>query len=109
LLDENPDASDEEIKHCLKDTYCRCTGYAAIMGAVKAAGTRRCSTGVLPEPELPDHAEPLEHIGKAIPRPDADCKGHGQGDVYAMITPSPQMLHGATLRSASPMQGRISH
>ncbi len=28
LLDENQDPSDEEIKHCLKDTYCRCTGYS---------------------------------------------------------------------------------
>ena len=37
LLDENADPSDDDIKHCLKDTYCRCTGYTSIISAVQAA------------------------------------------------------------------------
>ncbi len=37
LLDENTEPSDEEIKHCLKDTYCRCTGYTSILNSVRAA------------------------------------------------------------------------
>ena len=37
LLDENPEPSEVEIKECLKDTYCRCTGYQAIISSVKAA------------------------------------------------------------------------
>ena len=37
LLDKNPNPSDVEIKEGLKNNYCRCTGYAAIMKAVKRA------------------------------------------------------------------------
>ena len=50
LLDANDNPSDDEIKHCLKDTYCRCTGYTSIVGAVKAAA-EKMRTGHLPEPE----------------------------------------------------------
>ncbi len=31
LIEQNPAASEEEIKHCLKDTVCRCTGHACGM------------------------------------------------------------------------------
>ena len=51
LLDENSDPTDEEIKHCLKDTYCRCTGYKAILNAVQAAATKiahRCTCPARP-------------------------------------------------------------
>ncbi|MGL4648402.1 MAG: (2Fe-2S)-binding protein, partial [Caldilineaceae bacterium] len=62
LLAENQNPSDDDIRHCLKDTYCRCTGYTAILGAVKAAAT--ClRTGELPGPDLPPSLEPLEQIG----------------------------------------------
>lgn len=37
LLDENPNASYEEVKHGLKGNLCRCTGYVKIMDAVMAA------------------------------------------------------------------------
>ena len=37
LLDANDNPGDDEIKHCLKDTYCLCTGYTSIFGAFKAA------------------------------------------------------------------------
>ncbi|HHY57054.1 MAG TPA: molybdopterin-dependent oxidoreductase [Chloroflexi bacterium] len=100
LLDANPDPSDDEIKHCLKDTYCRCTGYVSIVNAVKAAA-EKMRTGHLPEPVLPDHAEPLEHIGKAIPRPDAVAKVTGQA-MYADDYQFADMLYGATLRSEHP-------
>jgi aerobic-type carbon monoxide dehydrogenase small subunit (CoxS/CutS family) len=100
LLDANPDPSDEEIKHCLKDTYCRCTGYASIINAVKAAG-EKMRTGHLPEPVLPDHVEPLAHIGQAIPRPDAVAKVTGQA-MYSDDYTFAEMLHGATLRSEHP-------
>jgi xanthine dehydrogenase molybdenum-binding subunit len=100
LLDADPDPSDDEIKHCLKDTYCRCTGYVSIVNAVKAAG-EKMRTGHLPAPVLPDHVEPLEHIGKAIPRPDAVAKVTGQA-MYADDYQFAEMLHGATLRSEHP-------
>jgi xanthine dehydrogenase molybdenum-binding subunit len=100
LLDANPDPTDAEIKHCLKDTYCRCTGYASIINAVKAAG-EKMRTGHLPEPILPDHVEPLAHIGQAIPRPDAVAKVTGQA-MYSDDYTFAEMLHGATLRSEHP-------
>lgn len=37
LLDHNPDPSEEEIRHAISGNVCRCTGYAKIVEAVKAA------------------------------------------------------------------------
>ena len=37
LLDENPDADREEIKHALAGNICRCTGYIQIFESVEAA------------------------------------------------------------------------
>jgi aerobic carbon-monoxide dehydrogenase small subunit len=36
LLDENPNPTDEEIKHGLAGNICRCTGYVQILDSVKA-------------------------------------------------------------------------
>ncbi len=35
LLEKNPDPSEEEIRDYLRGNLCRCTGYAAIVQAVK--------------------------------------------------------------------------
>jgi carbon-monoxide dehydrogenase small subunit len=35
LLKENPDPSEDEIRDYLRGNYCRCTGYGAIIKAVK--------------------------------------------------------------------------
>lgn len=37
LLDENPNPSEEEIKHYLAGNLCRCTGYIKILDAVNRA------------------------------------------------------------------------
>ena len=37
LLDENPDASRDEIKHALAGNICRCTGYVQILDSVEVA------------------------------------------------------------------------
>jgi carbon-monoxide dehydrogenase small subunit len=37
LLEKNPDPSDEEIKRAISGNLCRCTGYAAIVEAIRAA------------------------------------------------------------------------
>ena len=40
LLDENPDANEEEIRKGLSGNLCRCTGYTKIVEAVLAAKER---------------------------------------------------------------------
>jgi carbon-monoxide dehydrogenase small subunit len=37
LLDANPHPTDEEIRHAISGNICRCTGYAKIVEAIKAA------------------------------------------------------------------------
>ena len=37
FLDENPDPTEDEIRHALSGNLCRCTGYQHIVNAVKAA------------------------------------------------------------------------
>ena len=40
LLDENPKAGEAEIKQALAGNFCRCTGYASILKAVRAVAER---------------------------------------------------------------------
>jgi carbon-monoxide dehydrogenase small subunit len=37
FLRDNPDPSDEEIRHALSGNLCRCTGYQGILKAVRHA------------------------------------------------------------------------
>jgi carbon-monoxide dehydrogenase small subunit len=37
LLRENPDPSEDEIRHCISGNICRCTGYHSIIEGVKLA------------------------------------------------------------------------
>ena len=100
LLDENQNPTDDEIKHCLKDTFCRCTGYKAILDAVHAAG-HKMRTGEMSAPAPPPVVPPLEQIGRPLARPDAVEKVTGKA-IYADDVRFDGMLHGATLRSAHP-------
>ncbi len=40
LLQENPNPSESEIRDYLRGVLCRCTGYAAIVKAIKAVGDK---------------------------------------------------------------------
>jgi carbon-monoxide dehydrogenase small subunit len=40
LLKNNPNPSEEEIRHGLEGNLCRCTGYQNIVAAVKAASVK---------------------------------------------------------------------
>jgi len=95
LLDKIPQPDEAQIKTALKDTYCRCTGYRAIVDAVKQA------SGQLDHTPLPKTKRPLEAIGKPLPRPDAIEKVDGSAkftDDYHF----PGMLYGAVKRSLVP-------
>ena len=41
LLDQNPDPTEAEIRHALRNNICRCTGYENILRAVKKTMLRR--------------------------------------------------------------------
>ncbi|MFD7509252.1 (2Fe-2S)-binding protein [Streptomyces sp. NPDC059853] len=45
LLERVPDPGDADIREALAGNLCRCTGYEAIMDAVRLAATRRAGTG----------------------------------------------------------------
>ena len=100
LLDEDLEPSEDDIKHCLKDTFCRCTGYKAIIDAVTAAA-EKMRTGKMTTPEPPAVVPPLEQIGRPLVRPDAIDKVTGRA-IYADDVHFEDMLYGATLRSAYP-------
>jgi carbon-monoxide dehydrogenase small subunit len=40
LLKRNPDPSEEEVRHGIEGTLCRCTGYQNIVAAVREAATQ---------------------------------------------------------------------
>jgi aerobic carbon-monoxide dehydrogenase small subunit len=40
LLEDNPDPSEEEIRHALDGNYCRCTGYHNIVKAISYAAKK---------------------------------------------------------------------
>ena len=39
-LENEPDLSDEDLKHILSSNLCRCTGYQNIVKAVRAAAAK---------------------------------------------------------------------
>jgi selenium-dependent xanthine dehydrogenase len=103
LIDQHPEPSEHEIKVALKDTYCRCAGYAFITNAIQTAA-RSVRTGepvpVDPMP-LPETKTPLKVIGRPLPRPDVIEKVTGAAK-YADDYVFPGMLHARTLRAQHP-------
>lgn len=100
LLDRNPAPTDDDIKHALKDTYCRCTGYVSVIHAIQDAAQRIRSTDRRP-PQLPQTKAPLNVVGRPLPRPDAVAKVSGAAK-YTDDYVFPNMLFGATLRAGIP-------
>ena len=41
FLEENPDPTEEEVRHALSGNLCRCTGYQHIVNAVQYAAQKR--------------------------------------------------------------------
>jgi CO/xanthine dehydrogenase Mo-binding subunit len=91
LLSENPDPSEEEIKHCLSSNICRCTGYVPIIAAIKRAAylIRSDATAI---DSLPKSDEQ---------RMDGPAKVRGE-PIYTADLVRPGMLYGKILRSPLP-------
>lgn len=49
LLAENPDPTDDEIRHGIEGNICRCTGYQGIIDSVRLAA-QKIAAGAQPEP-----------------------------------------------------------
>lgn len=87
LLLSNPDPSESEIRHALKDTLCRCAGYPSIIRAVLSAAHQLRTGEPLPPPlifpriqgQAPSSPEPHNEkvVGSLQPRPDAVAKVNG--------------------------------
>lgn len=100
LLNENPDPSDEAIKHALKDTFCRCTGYASVMQAIRSAARERRGETPLPVND-PAVSEPMHAISRSLPPIDVVEKVTGRAR-YTDDYHFPDMLYARTLRSPYP-------
>lgn len=94
LLDGNPDPTESEIAHALRNNICRCTGYVKIIEAVNIAASI-LRTGIIPE------AETDWRIGARVPRLDVREKVLGYG-VYTDDIELPGMLYGSAVRSKYP-------
>jgi xanthine dehydrogenase molybdenum-binding subunit len=77
LLNRNPEPSEDEIRHALKDTLCRCAGYPTIVRSIQAAAHKLRTGEPVPPPSLPIDSTSRRVIGTLQPRPDAVDKVTG--------------------------------
>ena len=75
LLQSNLEPTEDEIRHALKDTLCRCAGYPTIVRAIQAAAKSLRSSepiGELPKEAVQSLAESgFQTVGTLQARPDA--------------------------------------
>jgi selenium-dependent xanthine dehydrogenase len=98
LLQKNPNPNQEDIKHALKDTLCRCAGYPSIINAVQAAARAIQNGGPVAEPVIPTSANPLKAVGKIKTRADAVAKVTGSA-IYTDDLKFEGMLHARVKRA----------
>lgn len=101
LLEKNPAVGEEEIRHALKDTLCRCGGYNAIIQAVQAAG-KAIQTGQPVQPPVVFEARQARRVaGRVHPRADAVAKVSGKAK-YTDDLSFEGMLHARVKRAGIP-------
>ncbi len=101
LLQRNPDPSDEDIRHALKDTLCRCAGYPAIIRSVQAAAKALRSGTEVALPDAVTSGSPMEVIGTMQLRPDAVEKVNGEAK-FTDDLKFEGMLHARARRAGVP-------
>ena len=97
LLKRNPNPTREDIRHALKDTLCRYTGYPTIENAILAAAQSMQTGEPIAPPKIQLSAEKYQVIGQSVIRPDAEDKVTGKakysddlkfdGMLYAAVKP----------------------
>jgi selenium-dependent xanthine dehydrogenase len=100
LLDGNPNPTPHDIKVALKDTLCRCTGYASVVNAILSASGELRGEGATPW-RAPETSAPLSVIGRSTPPPGVVDKVTGRAK-YADDYIFEGMLHARTLRAKHP-------
>ncbi len=101
LLRRNPDPDEEEVRHALKDTLCRCAGYPSIISAVLAAARALRTGEPIEPPHVPLAADSLAVVGQVAVRPDAVDKVIGRA-LFTDDLKFEGMLHGAVKRAGVP-------
>lgn len=97
--DDNP--SEDDIKHALKDTYCRCTGYVSVIRAIQSAAAVQRGVGPIP-PSVPEtDTTDVKVIGRSVPSQEAVAKVTGHA-LYTDDYSFPGMIFARTLRAAYP-------
>lgn len=101
LLLRDKDPSEEAIKHALKDTLCRCAGYPAIIGAIRAAAKAIRTGQPVEPPVVAISGSPRRFAGNSHPRPDAIAKVTGTA-IYTDDIHFEGMLHARVKRAMVP-------
>lgn len=101
LIKKQPDPSDDDIKHALKDTLCRCAGYPSIINAIKSAAKAVKDGGEVQPPTTAASARPLKKVGNIHLRPDAVEKVNGCA-IFTDDLKFPGMLHARVKRAMTP-------
>ncbi len=87
--------TEHDIKVALKDTYCRCTGYASVIRAIQDAAGQHVP------PQIPDVQMPGQAVGRPLPHPTSIDKVTGRA-LYTDDYHFPGMLYARTKRAGVP-------
>ncbi len=90
LLDRVPDPSEDDVKDALSGTFCRCTGYQQVFGAVQLAAQRRQDPAASAAGLAPDFRPELRLVGSAAGKIDGPYLARGgRAFVDDFVEPAP--------------------
>ena len=92
LLDRVDDPTEEQIRHAIRNNYCRCTGYVKIIKAIQLAAKLK-KAGAIPKPTETDWK-----LGSSVHRLDVEEKVLGYGK-YPDDWYLENMAYGSAVRS----------